>query len=91
MSTGLVLSSDGRVTISRGVKRHIRSQLHNWDTLTASERRSLAGFLAFLKGFEPSIMNRLILKYGYERLEQARLPIQGNDNNTDVGGAGTPV
>jgi RNA-directed DNA polymerase len=70
--TGLVLTADGGVSVGRKVKRKIRSLLHGWETLTVEERRSVAGYLSYLRGVEPDFLNRLILKFGAERVQRAQ-------------------
>jgi len=70
--TGIVLGSDGRVYFGRRLKRWIRSLIHNIDNLEPRERAHLAGMLAFCKDIEPDFINALILKYGTDKVDQAR-------------------
>lgn len=62
--TGLVLTTDGSVSLGRDRKRKIRSLLHNQSKLNPKQARSLAGMLAFCSDVEPAFVNRLIIRYG---------------------------
>jgi RNA-directed DNA polymerase len=83
--TGLVLGSDGRVSLGRGRKRFIRRQIHKLETLTPTDRQRLAGLIAFAMDVEPDIVNSLVLKYGPRRVASARNPSlqlhRGDENN----------
>lgn len=69
--TGIVLGSDGNPYVSRGMKRNIRSQVNRVDGLNAHELTKLAGLISYVAGFEPDFLNRLILKYGTEKVGKA--------------------
>ena len=69
--TGLILTSDGAVSVGRKRKRTIRSWIHQLEKLRPKERRRLAGMLAFVKSVEPTFINRIIVKYGAERVGEA--------------------
>lgn len=69
--TGLVLTSVGQVSIGRQRKRAIRSWIHRFEKLHLEERRRLAGMLGFAKGVEPAFLNRIMVKYGAERIAEA--------------------
>ena len=62
--TGLVLSSQGTLSLGRRFKRAIRTQIYRIQTLSPRERSELSGRLAFVKDVEPAFFNRLVLKYG---------------------------
>ena len=70
--TGLIITTDGAVTIGRRKKREIRSRIHKYKTLTPTDKRSLAGYLAYVQDVEPDFLNVLILKYGKTRIDAAR-------------------
>ena len=70
--TGLVLSSDKRVSLGRKRKRIIRSLIFNYPRLDNEQRQKLSGLIAFAKSIEPDFINSLVLKYGPERIEEAR-------------------
>jgi len=70
--TGLILGSDGRVHVGRKTKRRIRAQVHRWDSLSPTEKGSLAGWIAYAIGIEPDLLNSLVKKYGWDRVNQAR-------------------
>jgi RNA-directed DNA polymerase len=68
--TGLILSTQGQVSLGRQFKRGVRTQVYEMDGLGAPERRRLAGLLAFVKDVEPDFFNSLVLKYG-EKVSKA--------------------
>ena len=70
--TGLVLTSDGRVSLGRQRRRFIRRQIHRIDDLSECERLHLAGLIAFAIDIEPDLLNALILKYGMNRVLRAQ-------------------
>lgn len=70
--TGLVLTPQGGLSLGRGLKRKIRSLVFRYPDLSPVEKNRLAGLLNFCRDVEPCFINRLILKYGPERVERAR-------------------
>ena len=64
--TGLVISTDGAVTLGRKRKRYIRSLVHKrvQRTISAPEDLTLQGLLAFVADIEPEFATSLVLKYG---------------------------
>ena len=68
--TGLVITSDGRISIGRERKRLLRSEVHRYITgqLPKEEHDALRGYLAFLNSVEPEHLERLIASYGAEKL-----------------------
>lgn len=72
--TGIVLSTQGGISLGRRFKRVIRSQIHRLDELAPRERTRLAGLLAHVKDIEPDFFNRLVLKYGEKVLKAAHSP-----------------
>lgn len=62
--TGLTLTVDGKVSIGRSQKRHIRSMIHNWNSLQTKEKQYLSGYLAYCSSVEPNFVNILCEKYG---------------------------
>lgn len=67
--TGLVLSSDDKVSLGRERKRHIRAMVHRAfrNELDNSKMDQLKGFLAFASDVEPMFIQSLVRKYGNER------------------------
>lgn len=65
MVTGLVLANEGAVSLGREKKRRIRAKIHHFlqGKLSAEERRSLRGLLAFARSIEPQFFQRLERKY----------------------------
>ena len=70
--TGLVLTSDCRLSIGRKKKRQIRTMIHLYrnNGLADGEVSYLRGYLAFVNSVEPEFLNRLKRKYGDELLGQ---------------------
>jgi hypothetical protein len=64
--TGLVLTNDGSVSLGHERKRKIRAGVHNESLgkLSAEDRASLAGMLAFAHDVEPLFVAKLEKKYG---------------------------
>ena len=71
--TGIVLSTQGHISLGRSFKRQIRSQVHQIDTLGPKAQSRLAGLLAYVQDIEPAFFNRLVVKYG-ERVAKAAHP-----------------
>jgi RNA-directed DNA polymerase len=69
--TGIVLGSDGNPYVSRETKRYIRSQVNRVGRLDEPELTKLAGLISYVTGFEPDFLNKLIFKYGLEKMNQA--------------------
>lgn len=70
--TGIVLRSDGDISLGRALKRSVKSRIHKYDSLDPDARISLAGLLAYCQDVEPDFLNRLILKFGWDKVEVAR-------------------
>ena len=68
--TGLVLTSDGRVSIGRPLKRRIRGAIHRLDSLSEEESGWLRGIVAHTYGVEPEFVSRLYVKFGSETLDR---------------------
>ena len=62
--TGLVITPQGTLSVGHSLKRRVRSLVYKVNTLTPSERKYLAGVLAYIRSVEPDFVNRLFLKYG---------------------------
>jgi RNA-directed DNA polymerase len=72
--TGLVLTSEEKLSVGRLAKRRVRSLIYNLGSLSNEERRRLAGLISFIRSVEPDFVNRLILKYGSKRVILAQTP-----------------
>ena len=70
--TGLILSSQGQISVGRRFKRTIRGQIHQLDALNPEARSRLAGWLAFARDVEPEFIDRLVLKYGEKAILATR-------------------
>ncbi len=70
--TGLVLTSDGSVSLGRQRKRFVRGQVHKIDELSDTDREHLSGLLAFATDIEPDFLNALVLKYGTAKVSRAK-------------------
>ena len=64
--TGLVLTSDRKISIGRRPKRNLRRMIHMYsqDELSATDAAYLRGYLAFVRSVEPDLISRLKSKYG---------------------------
>jgi hypothetical protein len=64
--TGLIITPQGDVSLGRRNKRYIRKLLFEFknSTIGTKELSYLRGYLAFILDVEPSLYNRLALKYG---------------------------
>lgn len=72
--TGLTLTQYNELSVGRDRKRYLRSCIHKYGELSAEDRRRLAGHLAFVESIEPDFINRLVLKYGADRVAKAMNP-----------------
>lgn len=68
--TGLVITTDNKVSIGRSKKREIRSLIFNWKKLENKQKTYLAGYLSYCKSIEPSFINALCNKYGANILHE---------------------
>jgi RNA-directed DNA polymerase len=68
--TGLIINPDSSLSIGRGKKRHLRKYLNDfkYGKLDKPKTHYLQGYLAFILDVEPSLFDRLCLKYGAELL-----------------------
>jgi RNA-directed DNA polymerase len=73
--TGLVLSSEGRVSLGRERKREIRAMMHRFvlQKLNLEECARLRGILAFVQDVEPSFLRSLEDHYSKGQVDQVRL------------------
>tara|TARA_R110002012_G_scaffold302549_2_gene503770 strand:+ start:259651 stop:260394 length:744 start_codon:yes stop_codon:yes gene_type:complete len=66
--TGLVVTPDEKVSIGRGRKRRLRSDIYRFmspeNESDPADRSRIAGMIAFAKDVEPDFYQRLIQKYG---------------------------
>ena len=76
--TGLVLSSDGKISIGRHKKRLIRHWIHQFSNLSKKEKLYLQGYLNFVQAVEPELIDRLYLKYGQDQMDLVFSPIDHN-------------
>jgi RNA-directed DNA polymerase len=68
--TGLVITTDNKVSIGRNKKREIRSLIFNWKKLEPKQKTYLAGYLSYCKSIEPTFINALCNKYGSNILQE---------------------
>ncbi|MGZ2379039.1 retron St85 family RNA-directed DNA polymerase [Rhizobium brockwellii] len=68
--TGLILANDGRVTIGKRRKRAIHAATHaaSQGRLNDRQLQKLAGMLAFVHSVEPSFIDVLERRYGFETI-----------------------
>jgi RNA-directed DNA polymerase len=74
ISTGLVLTSDHKISIGRDKKRALRSLVFNFTTgkLLPEEISRLRGQLAYVKSVEPTFIASLEKKFGFAEIERLR-------------------
>ena len=72
IAAGVVLTSNGRLSIGRKKKRHIRSLIHLYSTnmLSADQVSYLCGYLSFVSSVEPEFIHRVRQKYGRETVNR---------------------
>lgn len=72
--TGIVLANDGSVGIGRERKRLLSSRVHHAiiDEMAREDLQKLAGELAFVNVVEPSFIEWLKNKYGYENIDMIK-------------------
>lgn len=77
--TGLVLGNDGEVGIGREKLRLLRARVFNAlrGDLGPEEMRSLAGYLAFVKGADPASFEKILSKYGFAAVSGLMLSSKG--------------
>ena len=62
--TGVVLTSQGELSVGRPLKRKIRALILRQPQMTGEQKVQLAGLLAQCRSIEPDMINRLILSTG---------------------------
>jgi RNA-directed DNA polymerase len=74
--TGLVITTDGKISIGAERKRLLRSQIHRYqkDLLDEKEIESVRGYVAFLESVEPEHILRLIARYGSDLMSRLYPP-----------------
>ncbi len=70
--TGLVLTSQNKVSVGRAKKREIKALVHRWlrDEIETEKMSYLLGYLAFIKSVEPRFLSSLAKKYGDDVIEK---------------------
>lgn len=72
MLVGLILSNEGRVSVGRGRKRDLRSQLYRASKgeVASEELQKLKGQLAFLWSVDPIFVQDLCNRYGVRKISE---------------------
>ena len=70
--TGVILGSDGQIHTGRNYKRQICGEIYKFLTLSPEQKVQLAGKIAYVRSVEPAFLNKLVLKYGVDRIEAAK-------------------
>ena len=70
--TGLVISSEDRISVGRGIKRKIKAQIHQYKMgkISPQDGSYLSGYLAFTQSVEPSFITSLERKYTAEVISE---------------------
>ncbi len=74
--TGLVLTSDGRVSLGRALKRRVRGAVFRFERLDSEEQQWLRGMIAFARAADPDFVSGLFIKYGSARLGHVVSPFR---------------
>ena len=71
MVTGVVLTSDGRMSVGRKKKRAIRTLVHMYSRNQLSENKLsyLRGYLSFISSVEPEFLTRIRRKFGDDTID----------------------
>lgn len=70
--TGVVITCDDGLSVGRDLKRRLHAIVHQLPDATPEDRAWLRGMLAHVSSVEPGFIDRLYLKYGSKRVDQAR-------------------
>jgi RNA-directed DNA polymerase len=72
--TGVTLANDGKLSLGRDRKRLLSAQVHYAinGKLDAVQLLKLSGYLAFANVAEPSFLERLYKKYGYDQIQKIK-------------------
>ena len=75
MVAGLVLTSDGKISIGRQKKRQIRSIIYQYTkgALSIEDISYLRGYLAFVNSVEPQFIENIRRKFGSSTIDQLML------------------
>ncbi|OCH19470.1 retron St85 family RNA-directed DNA polymerase [Aliivibrio logei] len=68
--TGIILTTDGNISIGRDNKRKVRTMVFSWNKLDVVEKRYLQGYLSFCASIEPEFINSLCNKYGADKITE---------------------
>ncbi|MBS0302934.1 MAG: retron St85 family RNA-directed DNA polymerase [Proteobacteria bacterium] len=74
--TGLVITSDRKISVGRDLKRSVRTQIHLWKqgNLPLEDIPRLRGLVSFIAGTEPEFLSSISRKYGAESIERLLNP-----------------
>jgi len=72
--TGVVITSDGKLSVGRQLKRRLRTLVYRHYTLDKTQKKNLARWLAHVRSIEPEFINSLILKYGADHVVDVMHP-----------------
>jgi len=77
--TGLILTSDNKISTGREKKRYIKSLIYHYmnDNISIEKLNYLKGYLSYLYSIEPQYINNLKTKYS-DRIINELLPINKN-------------
>jgi hypothetical protein len=73
--TGVTLSNSGQLSLGHDRKRLLSAQIHHAirGKLNVDELKMLIGYLAFAKVVEPSFLDRMYKKYGFEQIRRLKV------------------
>ena len=72
--TGITITNDGKLSLSRKKKRYIRHLIHKFmmKSIETNELQYLRGYFSFIQHIEPVFLSRLISKYSEETIRLIR-------------------
>lgn len=68
--TGMIITTDNKISVGRNKKREVRSLIHKWNTLDSESKNYLSGYLSYCKYVEPTFINALCNKYGAKIIDE---------------------
>lgn len=72
--TGITITNDGKLSLSRKKKRYIRHLIHKFmmKSIETNELQYLRGYFSYIQHIEPDFLSRLISKYSEETIRLIR-------------------
>lgn len=68
--TNLTITNDSKISIGHKKKRHIKSLVYQWSSISNEQKNHLKGYLAYIRSVEPGFINLLCEKYGATKIKE---------------------